>query len=63
MNKLFLKKIILYSIIVLLVFLADRVSKLYILSVLESTGTVDININSHIDIRHKIILIEKYLKN
>ena len=50
MNKLFLKKVILYSVIVLLVFLADRVSKLYILSVLESTGTVDININSYINL-------------
>ncbi len=50
MSKLFLKKIILYFSIVLLIFLIDRISKIYILSVLENTGTVDININSYINL-------------
>ena len=49
MNKLFLKKTIIYIGIILFIFLADRISKLYILSVLEDTGTVDININSYIN--------------
>ena len=50
MSKLFLKKIILYFSIVLLIFLIDRISKIYILSVLENTGAVDININSYINL-------------
>ena len=36
--------------IVLFIFLADRISKLYILSVLEDLGFVDININSYINL-------------
>ena len=50
MNKLFLKKTFIYFGIILFIFLADRFSKLYILSVLESVGTVDININSYINL-------------
>ena len=50
MGKFFLKKIILYPTFVLFLFLIDRASKLYILSVLESTGNVDININSYINL-------------
>ena len=49
MNKLFLKKTIIYFGIILFIFLADRVSKLYILSILENLGNVDININSYIN--------------
>ena len=49
MNKLFLKKTIIYFGIILFIFLADRISKLYILSILENLGNVDININSHIN--------------
>jgi len=49
MNKLFSKKIILYFVIVLFIFLADRISKLYILSILENVGNVNININSYIN--------------
>jgi signal peptidase II len=49
MIKLFLKKNIIYFIIVLFIFLADRISKLYILSILEDSGNVDININSYIN--------------
>ena len=49
MNKLFSKKIILYFVIVLFIFLADRISKLYILSILENLGNVNININSYIN--------------
>ena len=50
MNKLFLKKTIIYFGIILFIFLADRISKLYILSILEDLGNVDININSYINL-------------
>ena len=49
MNKLFFKKIIIYFGIVLIIFLLDRFSKLYILSILENSGEVDIYINSYIN--------------
>ena len=50
MNKLFLNKAVIYFGIILFIFLADRISKLYILSILENMGIVDININSYIDL-------------
>ena len=50
MNKLFFKKTFIYFGIFLFIFLADRISKLYILSVLEDLGFVDININSYINL-------------
>ena len=49
MNKLFFKKTFIYFGIVLFIFLIDRISKLYILSILEDTGFVDININQFIN--------------
>ncbi len=49
MYKLFFKKTFIYFGIVLFIFLVDRISKLYILSVLEDLGFVDININSYIN--------------
>ena len=49
MDKSFIKKITIYSGIVLIIFLVDRFSKLYILSVLENSGEVDIYINSYIN--------------
>ena len=49
MSKLFLKKKILYFLIVLIIFSADRMSKIYILSIIENLGTVNININSYIN--------------
>ena len=49
MNKLFLKKATIYFGIILFIFLADRISKLYILSILQDLGNVDININSYIN--------------
>ena len=49
MNKFFSKKIILYFVIVFFIFLLDRISKLYILSILENFGNVNININSYIN--------------
>jgi len=49
MNKIFLKKIIIYFGIILFIFLVDRISKLYILSVLEDFGKVDINVNPYIN--------------
>ena len=50
MNKLFFKKFFIYFGIILFIFLADRISKLYILSVLEDLGFVDISINSYINL-------------
>ena len=50
MNKLFLKKIIIYFAIILFIFLLDRFSKLHILSILENFGNVDIDINSYINL-------------
>ena len=50
MNKLFLKKTTIYFGIILFIFLADRISKLYILSILEDFGNVNININSYINL-------------
>ncbi len=49
MNKLFLKKTLIYFGIILFIFLVDRISKLYILSILEDSGFVDININQFIN--------------
>ena len=49
MNKLFFKKTFIYIGIILFIFFIDRISKLYILSILEDTGTVDININQFIN--------------
>ncbi len=49
MNKLSFKKNFIYFGIVLFIFLVDRISKLYILSILEDTGFVDININQFIN--------------
>ena len=50
MNKLSFKKIAIYFGITLFIFLADRISKLYILSILEDLGFVDISINSYINL-------------
>ena len=50
MNKSFFKKTFIYFGIILFIFLADRISKIYILSVLEDLGFVDININSYINL-------------
>ena len=50
MNKLFLKKTIIYFGIILFIFALDRFSKLHILSILENFGNVDININSYINL-------------
>ncbi len=50
MQKSFLKKTILYFGIVVFIFCLDRISKLYILSILENFGNVDIKINSFISL-------------
>ena len=50
MNKFSFKKTFIYFGIILFIFLADRISKLYILSVLEDLGFVDISINSYINL-------------
>ena len=50
MNKLSFKKTFVYFVIFLIIFLADRISKMYILSVLANSGEVDIYINSYINL-------------
>ena len=49
MLKLNLKKILLNFIIVLVIFFADRISKIYILKVAELENVVDIYINSYLN--------------
>ena len=43
------KKIIFYFIITLFIFLLDRVSKIYILNIAETSGNVDIYVNSFLN--------------
>jgi len=50
MRKFFSKKTILYFGIVIFIFSLDRISKLYILSILENFGNVDIQLNSFINL-------------
>ncbi len=50
MNKFSFKKTFVYFGIFLIIFLADRASKLYVLSILENLGSVDIRINSYINL-------------
>ena len=50
MNKLILKKIITNIIILLVIFLLDRISKVYILNIAEAKGVVDIYINSFLQL-------------
>ena len=47
MNKIISKKIIIYFVIVLFIFLADRFSKLYILSVLQDYHKVITSDENH----------------
>ena len=50
MGKISFRKILRYFGIFLIIFLADRISKIYILSVLENSGEIDIYINSYINL-------------
>tara|TARA_Y100000590_G_scaffold426417_1_gene535482 strand:+ start:1142 stop:1627 length:486 start_codon:yes stop_codon:yes gene_type:complete len=43
------KKIISYFLIILLIFLLDRISKIYILNIAELSGNVDIYVNSFLN--------------
>ena len=49
MTKLQLKKIILNFVIVLVIFLADRLTKIYILKIAESENIVDIYLTSYLN--------------
>ncbi len=44
-----LKKFLIYSLIIILIFLLDRLSKLYILNLAETKSSVDIYINSFLN--------------
>ena len=50
MLKFNLNKILFYSIIVIFVFVLDRVSKVYILNYAETNSSVDIYINSFLNL-------------
>tara|TARA_Y100000590_G_scaffold177991_1_gene203186 strand:- start:54 stop:539 length:486 start_codon:yes stop_codon:yes gene_type:complete len=50
MSNLSIKKIIVYFLIVLTIFLLDRASKLYILNIAETNDVVDIYINNYLNI-------------
>ena len=50
MTNLSIKKIIFYFLILTLIFLLDRFSKLYILNLVDTNGVVDIYINSFLNI-------------
>ena len=49
MLKVNFKKTLLNSIIVLVIFLADRISKIYILKIAELENTVDIYLTSYLN--------------
>ena len=50
MIKINLKKIFIYSSIITLIFLLDRVSKMYILNLAETSSSVDIYVNSFLNL-------------
>ena len=50
MISLNIKKIFIYLGIILVIFILDRISKIYILNIAETTGTVDIYINSFLNL-------------
>ena len=45
-----LKKFLIYSLIIILIFLLDRVSKIYILNLAETSNSVDIYVNSFLNL-------------
>ena len=49
MNKIKFKKFLISFFIILIIFLLDRISKIYILNIAEEVGHVDININSFLN--------------
>ena len=49
MAKINLKKILLNSIIIIVIFLVDRISKIYILTIAESESTVNIYLTSYLN--------------
>ena len=49
MNKIKFKKFLTSFSIILIIFLLDRISKIYILNIAEEVGQVDININSFLN--------------
>ena len=49
MNKIKFKKFLISFSIILIIFLLDRISKIYILNIAEEVGHVDININSFLN--------------
>ena len=50
MNNLFLKKNIIYFIIVIFIFSLDRLSKIYILNYVETNGHIDIYVNAFLNL-------------
>ncbi len=50
MNNLFLKKNIIYFIIIIFIFSLDRLSKIYILNYVETNGHIDIYVNAFLNL-------------
>ena len=44
------KKILLYTIIILVIFFVDRISKLYVIGLAEIENTVDVYLNPYLNI-------------
>ena len=53
-----LKKFLIYSSIIILIFLLDRVSKIYILNLAETSNSVDIYVNSFLTFKTPFELIK-----
>ena len=50
MKKISLKKLLIYFSIIILIFFLDRITKIYILNILETNGDVDIFVNNFLNI-------------
>ena len=50
MNQILNRKIIFYFLIISVIFILDRISKIYVINIAETTGAVDISINNFLNI-------------
>ena len=50
MNQILNRKIIFYFLIIFVIFILDRISKIYVINIAETTGSVDISINNFLNI-------------
>ena len=57
MISLNIKKIFIYLGIILVIFILDRISKIYILNIAESSETVEINVNFFLNFKAFLVCI------